>query len=155
MPYRNVSKRYGMSTASLSRHLREHLPELLRRAKEAEEWADGEVAIDVVRQLKAINAAALGVLSRARNRDEPRLELQAIDRVHKQLELQAKLLGDLDDRPQVNLYLSPEWIELRGLIVAALQPHTEARESVLRAIGRAEAGGTEAPKRLHVAPEWP
>jgi hypothetical protein len=34
----------------------------------------------------------------------------------------------------VNLNLSPEWLELRAVIVTALEPYSEARESVLRAL---------------------
>lgn len=56
------------------------------------------------------------------------------------LELLAKLLSELDDRPQVKLLVSPEWLELRAVIVAALEPYSEARGAVLRAIEGAGNG---------------
>jgi hypothetical protein len=43
-------------------------------------------------------------------------------------------LGELDERPQVNVLISPEWLELRAVIVGALEPHSEARGAVLEAI---------------------
>ncbi len=41
----------------------------------------------------------------------------------------------LDERPQVVLVQSPEWVALRGVIVAALAPHPAARLAVAEALG--------------------
>ena len=87
-------------------------------------------ALDVFQQLKHINAAALTVLRDAKAAGDGELMLKAVDRVHRQVELQAKLLGDLDDRPQINVLVSPEWVALRGQIVQALAPYPEARLAV-------------------------
>ena len=54
--------------------------------------------------------------------------------MQKQIELQAKLIGELDDRPQVNLLVAPQWLELRVQILAALQPYPEARLAVAEAL---------------------
>ena len=60
-------------------------------------------ALDVLQQLKFVNGAALAVLRDAKAAGDGELTLRAIDRVlTSQIELQAKLLGDLDDRPQVS-----------------------------------------------------
>jgi len=96
-----------------------------------------EIALDVVEQLRAINSASLAILEEASGAGELDLALKAIDRIHRQVELQAKLLGEIDQRPQVNLYLSPEWLELRTLIVAALEPHPQAQEAVIWALEEA------------------
>lgn len=58
--------------------------------------------------------------------DRPDTALKAIDRIHKQIEL----LGELDDRPQVNVLVMPEWLQLRGAILHALAPYPEARAAV-------------------------
>ncbi len=87
-------------------------------------------ALDVVQQLKTINGAALTVLRDARTAGDGDLALKAIDRILRQIELQAKLLGDLDERPVITVLLSPEWLELRGQLVAALAPFPEARVAV-------------------------
>jgi hypothetical protein len=34
----------------------------------------------------------------------------------------------------VNLNVSPQWLDLRAVIVVALEPHPAAQESVLRAL---------------------
>jgi hypothetical protein len=40
----------------------------------------------------------------------------------------------------VNLNVSPEWLELRGVIVGALEPYSEARGAVLSALEGAGNG---------------
>ena len=44
-----------------------------------------------------------------------------------QIELQAKLLGELDERPVVNVLVSAEWVALRSRIVGVLAAFSEAR----------------------------
>jgi hypothetical protein len=95
-------------------------------------------ALDIVAQLKAINGASLNILSDARKSGDGELALKAIDRIHRQVELQAKLLGELDDRTQVNVLLTPEWHSLRALILAALRPYPAALEALRATIS---AGG--------------
>jgi hypothetical protein len=120
---REMSALYRVSEDALGRHKAEHLPVTLVKAQAATEV---QQALDVLGQLRAINGAAFKVLTDARTAGDGELVLKAIDRVLKQIELQAKLLGELDDRPVVNVLLSPEWLALRGRIVAALRPHPAA-----------------------------
>ncbi len=129
--FRHIASRFGTSTTALQRHRSEHLPAKLLKAREKE---DVREALDVVKQLKAINATSLGILQEARAEGEPDRALRAVDRIHKQIELQAKLLGELDESPRVNVLVSPEWLELRTVIVGALEPYPDARGSVLRAL---------------------
>ena len=133
--YRNIAERFGLSVAALFRHRTDHLPAALVQAAGAEEVKQ---ALDVVQQLKAINGAALRVLRDAQAAGEGELVLKAVDRVCRQIELQAKLLGDLDDRPVVNVLVTPEWVALRGRIVAALAPYPKARLALAEVL--ADAG---------------
>jgi hypothetical protein len=96
----------------------------------AQESEDVAHAIDVVRQFKAINGASLQILNEARQTGNGELVLKAVDRVQRQIELQAKLLGELDDRPQVNVLLAPEWLTVRTALLGALGPYPEARAAV-------------------------
>ncbi len=123
-PYRTIADQYGLSHQALMRHRSDHIPPALMTAAGAEEVKQ---ALDVLQQLKTINAAALTVLRDARAASDGELALKAIDRIHKQIELQAKLLGELDERPVVNVLISPGWLALRGLIVGALARYPDAR----------------------------
>ena len=123
---------------SLRRHRDAHLPKAIVRAQEVE---DVRQALDVVKQLKAINGAALQVLTDARRQGDPDLALKAIDRIHKQIELQARLLGELDDRPVVNVLVAPQWLGMRAALVEVLAPFPDARVAVATALALLEAGG--------------
>jgi hypothetical protein len=87
--------------------------------------------------LKAVNSITLAILKEARDNKKNGMALFAIDRVLKQLELQAKLLGDID-KPQINIYVSPEWRGIRDRIVVALIPYPDARIAVAQELAQLE-----------------
>src|SRR3954451_12797559 len=124
---RDIAGRFSISKSALERHRAEHLPATMVKAQEAEDVAH---AIDVVKQLKAINTACLAVLGDARKAGDGELVLKAVDRVQRQIELQAKLLGNLDDRPQISLVTAPEWLVVRATLLQVLQGYPEARAAV-------------------------
>jgi len=129
--YRTIGER------AIRRHRTNHLPETLAKAHDAEEVAQADSLLDQVRDLQE---RALDILDKAEEAGELRTALGAIREARGNLELLAKLLGELDERPQVNVLVSPEWLELRAVIVAALEPHPHARGDVLRALEGAENG---------------
>ena len=134
--YRNIAEQFSLSLAALARHRSEHIPAAISQSQEAREEAQ---ALDVVKQLKAINGASLAILAEARTSGNAETALKAIDRIHRQIELQAKLLGDLDERPQVNILIAPEWLAVRTALLAALLPYGEARAAAASALMALEA----------------
>jgi hypothetical protein len=121
-----------VSRSALHRHKQEHLPAHLAKAHEEESIGQ---AIDVVRQLKAINAACLEILQSSRADGKHAISLKAVDRIHRQIELQARLIGELQDAgPQVNVLVAPEWREIRVNVLAALSPFPEARSAVAKVL---------------------
>ncbi len=132
---REISASFRVSEDAVQRHKAEHLPPSLAQARKA----DGDRgALDVVVQLKAINAASLSILDTAREENDPQTALKAVDRIQRQIELQAKLLGQLDERPHIQLVLTPDWLRVRGVLLAALAPYGEARLAVAEALARVE-----------------
>jgi hypothetical protein len=132
--YRHIASQYDVGYKSVERHIAEHIRNSVEQAQEAVEEARG---LDVVKQLKDINKISLEILKEARKLKENDMALKAIDRIAKQLELQAKLLGDID-RPQVNVILSPEWQDIRRAIIASLVPFPDARIAVASALATME-----------------
>lgn len=65
------------------------------RAKEA------SIHLDVIGQLTHINTETLAILKEAKAARDHKTALLAIQRVERQLELQARLLGEIDDSPKV------------------------------------------------------
>ena len=86
--------------------------------------------LDVVGQLRTINNITLHVLKEARDAKDHDIALKAIDRVQRQIELQAKLLGELQQEGTTNIMVNAEWIEVRALLMHALGDFPEARASV-------------------------
>jgi hypothetical protein len=72
--------------------------------------------------------------------DPRELILKTAARLQPQIELLAKLVSELDERPTLNVLISPEWLELRAAIVGALELHSEARGAVLQAIAGVSNG---------------
>jgi hypothetical protein len=136
-PYRSVAKRFELSESAVYRHKTEHLPAHLLKAKEAEEVAQAD---DLMEQVRHLQGHALDVLDRAEKAGDLRTALAAISQARGNLELLGKLAGQLDERPVVNLNVSPEWLELRAVIVGALEPYSEARGAVLQAIEGSDNG---------------
>jgi hypothetical protein len=130
-PNRRIASQHDVTERAVRNHKANHLPETLAKAKEAEEVAQAD---DLLGQVQDLQARTLAILEAAEETREHRTALAAIREARSNLELLAKLLGELDERPQLNILISPEWIELRAVIVGALEPHGEARVAVLKAI---------------------
>jgi hypothetical protein len=136
-PYRSVAKRFRLSDSAVYRHKTEHLPAHLLKAREVEETARAD---DLLAQVMNLQVHALDILERAEETGDLRTALAAISQARGNLELLGKLAGELDERPVVNLNVSPQWLELRAVIVGALEPHPAAHTAVLRALESADDG---------------
>lgn len=129
-----IADRYNLSRSAVSRHRSEHLSERLAAVAERNADADVRQAFDVITQLRQINEETMNVLRTARTDANHGLVLRAVDRVRRQIELQAKLIDLINDAPTINVTISPQWIELRTMIIAALEEYPEARQAVARAL---------------------
>lgn len=137
-PLRDLSALFRVSEDSLARHRDSHLPQAVVKAQAQE---DVRQALDVVAQLKAINGVTMQILHEARQQRNPDVALRAVDRIQKQIELQAKLLGELDERPVVNILVSDEWLRVRAIILQAISPYPEARQAVVLALSASVGEG--------------
>jgi len=140
----SLSSLFAVSEQALRRHKGSHLPAQLIMVEKAEEVAQAD---DLLAQTQDLQRRTLAILEAAEEAKQHRTALSAIREARSNLELLAKLLGELDDRPQVNVMVSPEWLELRAVIVTALEPHPEALRDVVGALesggnGRAQRGST-------------
>ncbi len=134
-PLRGISRKFFGSVKAedaLARH-REHLPLHLVKASEAAEVVQADTLLD---RLLSLNAETMAILREARTGriKDNELALRAIARAEKQLELQGKLLGELNEAPTVNILAVPEWFSLRSTIVSVLEPYPQARAAVVEAL---------------------
>jgi uncharacterized protein YerC len=99
-PYRNIAKRYGTSSTALFRHKHQDIPATLVKAKQAADEVQAETLFE---RLRTINRETVEVLREARESGSPSIALAAINRVERQLELEARLLGQLNDARRLPL----------------------------------------------------
>ena len=133
-PYRHIATRYGTSTGALQRH-REHLPSQLVKAREAEEITQADTLLEQVRSLQT---RALSILDRADESGDLKTALSAIREARSNLELLGKLAGELQQEGTVNVTVSPEWLTLRAVVIAALTPYPDAARAVSKALTAGE-----------------
>jgi len=94
------------------------------------------------RLLARVEAAGKGLTVErweSKHADPRELVLKTAQQLTGQTQLLAKLLGQLDERPQVNVLMAPEWLQVRAALLTALAPHPEARRAVAAALVTLEA----------------
>jgi hypothetical protein len=128
---RRIASRHGVSERAVRYHMREHLPELLALARDAERAARADTLLD---RIEALQRRIEEFLSRVEHTDNYSATLGAFREMRSSLELIGEVTKELDRRGSINVALNPEWLEIRGVIIAALEPHPAARDSVLRAL---------------------
>jgi hypothetical protein len=107
---------------------------------EAQDAQDDKHAFDVLEQLRACNTVAWECLRAARDGQDHGGVLRALDRLQRQLEFQSRLLGQLDERPQLNVLISPQWQQVRGALLLALEPYPQLRGPVSQRLLALESG---------------
>ncbi len=126
--YRTIAHRYCVSTDALKRHLKEHVPEVLVKGREAEETANAD---DLLTELRSEKADIQRLKGLAEEDEDYRTALLAVDKALKALELQARVAQLIDDSTTVNILIAPQ---VQAAIIAALDPYPEARLSVANAL---------------------
>lgn len=125
----DVAKVLGVSDRAVGQHLQKHVPEAVRLA--ISQAKATQAGLNVAQQLIEINQASRRILEEAVAAGDPSLALRAIDRVEKQLELQAKLLGDIQTGVTVNVNQAPAYVEFRSLVLNVLDRHPAAKAELV------------------------
>jgi len=121
---------------ALQRHATSHLPATLAQASAAAEVAHAD---DLLGQLRALQERTLALLTKAEKAEDLRTALQGVAQARSNLELLAKVTGELQQEGTVNLVVSPEWVQVRAALLGALVPYPEARLAVAGRLAAMEA----------------
>lgn len=141
---RSVAQQFGVSYSAVNRHKADHLPMKMTMAKLAEETADADNLLAKVRDLQR---KACDLLAKAEQAGDLRTALQGVREARGCLELLAKLQGQLQQEGTVNITFVPRWLELRAVILQALEPYPEAKICLSKALQEQEADtNVNAPK---------
>jgi hypothetical protein len=134
-PKTRIAANNGVTEQALRRHLKEHLPELLALARDAERYAKADSLLDRVEALQRRTEEAL---AKAEESENLFATFRGISEMRRNLELIGEVTKELDRRPTFNLQLSPEWMEVRAVILSAVGGHPEILAEIGAAFERAE-----------------
>lgn len=129
-----IAAKYGMSRDSVRRHRDRHLSPALKAVATRRETQGAVKAADRAEQLYG---KAEAILEAAEDAGQGQLALGAIKELRATVELLAKLSGELDERPQVNVVnvsASPEWLAIQSAMLEALASFPDARVAVAGAL---------------------
>lgn len=93
---------------------------------------------DHVAIARGLLSQAVRVLETAKSKQHILGATSAIREARSCVELLARLAGELAENNTVNVFVSPEWTQLRAVLIEALAPHPEARLAVAEALQRVE-----------------
>jgi hypothetical protein len=128
---RNVAERFGISTTALHRHKRNLAPAIQNAVQERQE----EAGKSILEQVKTIQERTMQTLIIAETAKDSSLTLKAIGECRKNLELLARLAGDLGPMTGLPLEQIEGFVNLLFESVKSLVPvdqHTAFIDFVLR-----------------------
>lgn len=131
-PLRAIARQYDTSKDALSRH-RDNCGALA--VADARQAADEPRQRTVRERIEELERHTAAILVAAEQAGDLKTALLAVRTTRDNLALVAKLSGELDERPQVNILLHPDWLLLRERVLGALQHHPAALEAVIDALG--------------------
>jgi hypothetical protein len=99
-PLRHLAQRFGLSVSALCRHHKAHVPATLAKARDAAEIVRADSLLQQVRDLQD---RAMDILGASESTGALRTASGAIGQARACLELQARLLGELDDATRLQV----------------------------------------------------
>jgi len=165
VPYRSVAKRFEISESAVFRHksshLRGDLVEVHQAMVEAREQALAEIhnreleeikndvresttgrlaaAVSALDKVRALQERTIKILDTVEAEDDRASTLKAVREVRQNIELEAKLTGEIEgDQVNVNtvvnldIYRSPEWLAVGALLQKILAHYPDLRAEVAK-----------------------
>lgn len=130
--FRDIAGQFQVSRSALDRHKAAHLPAKLAKAHEAKEVASAD---KLITELNGLKGKAVSLLMQAERAGDLRTALSGVREARGCIETLLEVEGEIDRRGQVNVLIAnPEWLQIRGAILDALQGHPAARDAVVLAL---------------------
>ncbi len=124
LPNRRIAAQHGVTEQAVRRHKDNHLPALLAEAQR-------HVRADtLMARLEHYTQSAHGIRHKAEASGDLRTALAAIRELVRIVELQERLIGEIQDGATVNVLVAPEWIAIRAALLEVLRPFPEVRALV-------------------------
>jgi len=132
--FRDIAGQFDLSKTALARHKESHIPELLSKSEDIKEVVNAD---NLLAQLQEARTSALDLLDKAIAAGDTKVygpPSSYLSEIRQQIKLWAELEGRIAAQPQITIINNPEWIELRTVIIQALDDFPQAKEAVVNAI---------------------
>lgn len=137
VPRAVTARAFGLSPDSVEHHARRHLPATLVQGQQAKEIARAE---DLVAQARDLHTRTLNGLAEAERSGDLRTMMVVVRETRRNLEFLSRLLGQIDERPQINVFATPEWFAVQEVVYAVLEPHPELRYTISERLAALDSG---------------
>lgn len=139
-PLSQIAKRIGVSDSAVARHRDAHLSPAIAKV-------EAERGSKLLARVEHLITRTEAILTTAEDAGKVSVALQAVRELRELLRLLGNASGELDERPGVTVTLmaAPEWLSVRGRLIAALAPFPAAREAVILALSSANDPGPTEP----------
>jgi hypothetical protein len=130
----DISRELAVSEDALSRHKEKCIITALSATPNTKDVINGD---NLLAQLQEARSKAIELLDMAIAAGDTKVygpPSSYLSEIRQQIKLWAELEGRLSSQPQITIINNPEWVELRTVIIEALEPYKDAREAVLHAI---------------------
>ncbi len=133
--FRNIVEQYGTSLGATQRHVKNgHLSQKIVESQEKKDIIRDE---DLEAQVKYWQNEIQVIYDESRSEDK-RIALIAIDKAFKFIELQERLIGKLQDRPTVNIFMNPDFILVKKILLEELKDLPVVRGLISKRLEDAE-----------------
>jgi len=126
--------RVGCAKPSVERHVKGHLPDALLKAKDIQDVANGDSLLDELRKARDRTYSLLDKAEAAANTKVYGAPVAYLKEIRELLKFIAELEGKISSQPQITIINNPEWVELRTVILTALDDFPDAKAEVVHAI---------------------
>ncbi len=130
----DIARKLAVSQDALERHSSKCIIKALISTPNTKDVITGD---NLLLQLHAVREKTLSLLDKAEQAANTRVygaPVAYLREMREQVKLLAELEGRISSQPQVTIINNPEWIELRTVIIQALDPFPEAKGAVIDAI---------------------
>lgn len=132
---RKIAEEFDVDRMAVQRHREGHLPRDMVKSKQLQEM---EQADKLLERVEGLYDKALDLMAKAEADGKFQPAVSAIKEARSNLELIARLVGELKTGTHINLTYSPQYVELRQILVNTLEPFPEVRDKVVKALDCAE-----------------
>lgn len=134
VPFRDISSKYNVGRMPVQRHKKNgHIAESLIKAHEINKIVNAD---DLVIKILHLQKETLIVLAEAKEEKNHNTILAAVGKASGLIELQAKLLGQLQETKVINIYVQPAFIKMQSIILSELDKFPDVKYRIAERLSK-------------------